>query len=174
MNFIPSCLLALLVLSACATPPTERESLSFPVDESWKVGHQAEVPGQYVITELVLEDDDIENWRELLTVQNFAAPWGGPAPSHALAEMKQQREKTCPGGTTWKVIESDETSLLYEWQAKPCMGFPDQHEIGRLLYGKYNRFVLRYTVKLASMPVEAREAWIRKLSLAKIEIEREP
>jgi hypothetical protein len=156
-----------LLLSACATLQGEVESLNFPYEPGWKVGHEAEVPRQYRIIEYVRDGDDIKNWKELYTIQNFGPPWGGPSPEDALNSLKAAREKECPGITKWNVISTDGSSILYEWQAKPCLGWPDQHEIARIIYGKYNRWVLRYTVKVYQMPPEQRDKWIRDLSTAK-------
>src|SRR5262249_28800514 len=129
---------------------------------------KAEIPKQYSIAEFIREGDDIKNWKELVTLQNYVPPWGGPSPEDALNGLKAVREKNCPGVTTWNVIARDETSILYEWQAKPCLGWPDQHEIARIIYGKYNRFLLRYTVKVDEMPPEERTKWIGILLQAKI------
>ena len=157
-----------LLLSACATVQPERESILFTHDPGWKVGHHAEIPGQYSITEYIQEGDNIKNWKELLTIQNFASPWGGPSPEDALNGLKAVREKTCPAVTKWNIIAQDQTGLLYEWQAKPCLGWPDQHEVAKIIYGKYSRFLARYTVKVYQMPTEHRDKWIKIFSGAMI------
>ena len=148
-----------LLLSGCATFQTEYEQIVFTFEPGWKVGHHAEVPRQYVITEFIREGDDIKNWKELLTIQNFVPPWGGPSPEDAFNGFKAVQEKNCPHVTKWNIIAKDETSILFEWQAKPCLGWPDQHEIAKIIYGKYNRFLLRYTLKVYQMPPEQRDQW---------------
>ncbi|HHT9111624.1 MAG TPA: hypothetical protein ACFYDZ_10780, partial [Candidatus Brocadiaceae bacterium] len=82
---------------------------------------------------------------------------------------KAIREKDCPGATVWNVIEKDENSILYEWQSKPCLGWPDQYEIAKIIYGKYNRFQLRYTTKVYQLPPDKRDEWIEKFRDYKIE-----
>ena len=141
--------------------------LHFDFEFGWKVGYYAEVPNQYVITEFIREGDVINNWKELLTIQRFPPLWGGPSPEDAFNKLKVIREKKCPGVTKWNIIDKDERSILYEWQATPCFGWPDQHEIARIIYGKYNRFVLHYALKTRQMSAEQRSKWIKKLSDAK-------
>jgi hypothetical protein len=158
-----------VIFAEFAVAQTESERLHFEVEPGWKVGYQAEIPQKFSITEFIREGDDINNWKELLTIQNYVPSWGGSSPENALNELKTAREKNCPGGTRWNVIEKNKDSVLYEWQAKPCLGWPDQHEIARIIFGKYNRFVVRYTVKQYKMPDEQRDYWIGRFSKAGIE-----
>ena len=141
--------------------------LRFNFEFGWKVGHYAEIPNQYVITEFIPEGDDINNWEELLTIQHFPPLWGGPSPEDALNKLKAIREKKCPGVTKWNIIDKDERSILYEWQATPCIGWPDQHEIARIIYRKYDTYFLHYTLKTYQMSAEQRSKWIKKLLNAK-------
>ncbi len=166
VRYIPQMFfILLLILSACATGEVEHIKYSMDVS-SWKFASQSGVPGQYYIIEFIPKADDMKNWKELMTLQNFLPSWGGPSPEDSLNDLKAIREKECPGLTKWTVIAKDEKSILYEWQARPCLGWPDQHEIGRIIYGKYNRFVLRYTVKMYEIPQELRDKWIKILSEA--------
>lgn len=141
--------------------------LHFNFDIGWKIGHYAAVPNQYVITEYIREGDDINNWKELLTIQSFPPFWGGPSPEDALNKLKEIREKECPGVTTWNIINQDENSILYEWQATPCLGWPDQHEIARIIYRKYDKYFLHYALKATQISDEQRSKWVKKFSEAK-------
>ena len=70
--------LYLVLLAGCAALKTEYEDVSFEVEPGWKVGYYTEIPNQYSLIELIPEGDDINNWRELLTLQNFnRESWGG-------------------------------------------------------------------------------------------------
>jgi hypothetical protein len=155
------------------TAQTEHESLHFEVEEQtgslprWKIGYQAELP-DHTIIEMIREGDDINNWKELLTIQNFRPSWGGAFPEDTLNILKAIRERDCQGVTRWSTIGKDEQSIVYEWQARPCRGWPDQHEIARIIYGKYNRVLLRYTVKVYEMPPEERTKWIGIFLQAKL------
>lgn len=159
-----------LFLSSCATLETDAEWLACPFETDWKLANRAAVIGQYEILEFVRQGDDIKNWKELYSIHNYASSsWGGPSPEDTLNCFKANREKECPGATEWNVISKDDSSILYEWHAKPCLGWPDQHEIARILYGNHSRFLIRYTVKVYEMPHETREKWIRDLSTSQIE-----
>ena len=83
-----------LLVTACTVPLHER--LDFEFEPGWKLGHNAEIPNKYSISEFIREGDDINNWKELLTVQKFVLPWGGSSPEDALNGLKAIREKNCP------------------------------------------------------------------------------
>lgn len=171
MKMLAIVFMSTVSLVGCAT---QREFLSWPFDEpgpTWKVGDEEEVRGEYYIIEFIREGDDIENWKELVTLQNFLPSWGGSSPEDAYNSLKTIREKECPGSTEWNVISTSTSRILYEWQAKPCMGWPDQHELATIIFGKNNRFVLRYTVKTKQIDPEQRSKWIDVLSRAEIRTE---
>lgn len=154
--------------AALQTSQTEYERLGFEFEPGWKIGHETKLPNQGSLTEFIREGDNINNWKELLTIQTFPTSWGGPLPEDTLNAWKAIRERSCPAVTKWNIIGKDEKSILYEWQAKPCLGWPDQHEIARIIYGKYNRFLVRYTVKVYQMSPEDRTKWIERCLKAKI------
>lgn len=141
--------------------------LGFDFESGWKIGHYAELPQHYSIIEFIREGDDINNWKELLTIQYFPPLCCGTSPEDTLNKLKAVREKECPGVTKWSVIEKDQNSILYEWQAKPCLGWSDQHEIARIIYGENNTFILHYALKTRQMPGDQRTKWINKLSKVK-------
>jgi hypothetical protein len=155
-------------VSVSGAPLQEYERLGFEFEQGWKVGYEAGSPYQG-ITEFIREGDDINNWKELLTIHNYPPSWGGSSSEDLLNTLKAIRETRCPGVTKWNIIGKDEKSILYEWQAKPCLGWPDQHEIARIISTKYNRFHVRYTVKMYQMSPEERTKWIGKFSRAKID-----
>ena len=98
---------------------------------------------------------------------------GGPSPEDTLGSLKAIREKECPGVTKWNVIEKNENSILYEWQARPCRGWTDQHEIAKIIYGKYNRFFVHYVAKVYQLPPDTRAKWIKRFAEFKIVLRRQ-
>jgi hypothetical protein len=120
-----------------------------------------------MIIEYVPKGESVQDWSELVTIQNFSKKLGSP--ESFLDQLKTLREKQCPGSTVWNVIAQDKDSILYEWMAKPCEGWPDQHEISRILDGKWNRFRIAYTVKVKELQEEERNIWIKSMLKATIE-----
>jgi hypothetical protein len=138
----------------------------FEFEPGWKVGHYAE-HNQYAVLEFIREGDDINNWKELLTIQTSSLGWGGSSPEDALNKLKAIREKTCPGATKWNIIGKNENSISYEWHAKPCVGLPHQHEIAKIIHGKDNTIIIHYVVKTYQMPDEQRARWVNRFKEAK-------
>ncbi|MBT8126180.1 MAG: sel1 repeat family protein [Gammaproteobacteria bacterium] len=137
------------------------QPLHFKFEPGWKIGRYVERPNQHAL-EFIREGDDIDNWKELLSIQILPPFWGGPSAQDALEKLKALQEQICPGVTIWNVIDKDEKSILYEWQARPCRSWPDQHEVARIMFGKDKTYKLRYVQKTYQMPTELRDKWINK------------
>lgn len=86
--------------------------------------------------------------------------------------MKDIQEKKCPKSSTWRIISKNKESILYERQAKPCMNFSNEHEIAKIIYGRYNIFRASYTMKKYQMPVKQRSEWLEVISAVKIILQR--
>lgn len=144
--------------------------VSFEGDEpTWKIGHVVDKPPLYALAEFIREGDDIDNWRELFSIQNFSASsWRFASPEESLDAMKTSREQRCPGATQWNVIDKSSDSILYEWMAKSCQGWAEQHEVARMMYGKHNRFFIRYVGKIYQLPSDTRSKWIKRLAEGRI------
>ena len=160
---------ALWFVVCTIVPASAGEGLNFELSTNWKVANHAERHG-YVILEYVRQGDDINSWKELFTYQNFGLR-GKQTPQDELNALKALREKECPAQTEWNVIEENENSILYEWQAKPCRGWPDQHEIARIMVGKHNLFLLRYTAKVQQLDPDTRTQWIKTFQAATLDTE---
>ena len=144
------------------------EHLNFKIGQEWKVANSGEVPDHYFIMEFVREGDDIKNWKELVTMQNFNKSRSMRSPEQTLNELKTAREKSCPRVTEWNVIDEKEDSILYEWHAKTCLDQPEQSEIAKIIYGKHNVFLLHYAAKVHEFSSETRAEWIKAFTAAGI------
>ncbi|MGB6828907.1 MAG: hypothetical protein WBE41_12750 [Terracidiphilus sp.] len=163
---IITCLLTLIMWGRNATSEAAKEGLDLKLGPEWQVANHANA-GWNTILEYVRAGDDINRWKELVTIQKFIGTKQS-SPEQELNLLKALREKECPGITEWNVIEKDESSILYEWHAKSCQSWPEQHEIARILLGNKVKYFLRYTVKAFEMTQEARTQWIQTFSSASI------
>lgn len=136
----------------------------------WKVGRHQLIPGVLELVEFIPEADDIASWSQMFTIQNFTIAWGGPTPQLSLEQLKEIREQACPGVTRWSTLAADANSILYEWSlTAPCRGEPIQHEIAKIIFGRFNRFLIRFTLKADSIPAALRQQWLERLSGARVE-----
>ena len=140
----------------------------FPFDvKEWKFGDQAGDSSQRV-AKFVTRGEKIDNWTELVTMQTFKKQAAGSEPLEGFfSKGSESLSRDCPGSVR-NVIARGEGSILYEWKAQNCGGVAEQHEIGRFLDGKYNRFRLTYVKKVKTLPPEERDKWIKLLSEASI------
>jgi len=140
--------------------------------KEWKVARQGQTQNQIVV-EFLRAGEKIDNWTELVTMQVFRKPRAPEAIDVLVPKMHQDIAKRCPG-MKWNVIDrrfssaTEEAGMLYEWSITGCAPDPDQHEIARVAYGKFNIFRLAYTAKTSALEPEKREKWIKDLSTAVI------
>ena len=167
----PMVVLFLCLIACIDAPPAsaQKENIEFRISTDWQLANHFETHDA-ALMEYVRKGDDIKNWKELVTFQNFARRGNlasrGPMPSPGdyLDALKALREKECPGATVWNTIEQDENSIVYEWQVKTCLNQPEQHEMAKIVYGRYNIFILHYAAKVYELTPDTRSQWITTFS----------
>jgi hypothetical protein len=153
------------------TGPVEpaREQLSLVVPPEWEVGNQGGQKGTRIV-EFVAGGETMNNWTQLLTVQTFDRSLGSlpEAPHLMMNALRTSMERRCPG-VVWNIVKQEEGSLLYEWRIANCGSSPDQHEVARILYGKWNVWRLAVTGKVRQLSPDTRSRWIGWLSAASVQ-----
>lgn len=165
----------MLVLAACASGKDTLHSTLFltevyqldpakPSQGGWVKGYTQVVPNEYAIDEWVRAGETIDNWSELVTMQNLRRSVVLPGtPQKMMEGLRTAMLKRCPG-TRWEVVEEDANSILYEWSFAACPGQTyDQYELARIIYGKFNIWRLAYTTKAAGLDPAARSTWLARL-----------
>ncbi len=131
-------------LAGCAlTQPVE--GLFLPSREPWQLVHAAD-DGHATIVEYVAQGQDLDNWREMLTVQALDDRLPRETP---LATMEKLREAMVRRGgeLAWNVIESDADNVLYEWTLVGAPGVEDQGELARIVVGNDTTHRAAYSYK---------------------------
>lgn len=143
------------------------------IPDEWVVANVSETKTQRII-EFVPPGQKIEDWTELLTLQTIKMPRKPPAIDAIAAASYENLVTQCPGQVTWNVIAREilttpsRESMLFEWSVKDCPPEADQHEVARILYGKFNIFRIAYVAKTSSLASEKRDKWIAELTATKI------
>lgn len=141
-----------------------KEQPDFRYEGPWRHAHSHEEKGLYAIDEFVSKNETIDNWTKLVTVQNFAKKTASPAdPKSMMIGLRQSMEQRCPG-VVWNIIRERDDDILYEYHLIECAGHPDQHEIARILYGRWNIWRIAYTQKGPPMGEQERLKWVEALS----------
>ena len=145
----------------CATP---LEGIYAPIDATgWKVAYAKDVPGRGNIVERIPSGESLNNWSKMVTIQFMEGDQR--TPSVFMDALKGQMIQRCPK-VEWAVVESNNSSILYEWNIKNCSGQQDQHEVSRLLRGNDGLHRIAYVEKVPQLSKETRERWIANLKSA--------
>ncbi|MBS4168627.1 hypothetical protein [Parachlamydia sp. AcF125] len=163
-----SFLCTLLLMSSSLVEGKERvERLLFSFDNrEWKAGFQRSDPISS-ITEYTLNDEAVDNWTELVTVQKLV-PITISAYEYYAEFIKSLKKGVNPAEVKSNVLKQKENDLLFEW-AIPGNGPLAQHEWFRLIKTPQSTWVLRYTTKKLNEVEKQRPIWEKILDSAFLE-----
>ena len=195
----PFLALLLLVLgsavSACQQYPGGRDVLHHLAPPGWGVpgedyvvGSKGEIPGRYQIIEWIRYGDDINDWSELVTNENWSLTFAKATlgtPREYVDNKRKFQESFCPGRSGWNIIKSDETDIVYEVWFKPCPDLAkhykekgaeaiawvaeiEYYEIARIMDGTWDRFRVAYAVRGPELSAEERSEWLTWLESARV------
>ena len=162
---------SLLIAVLLAVPlVSAQENLRFNPPPEWVLGNTQQTRDQ-LLMEFVKKGEKIDNWTELLTMQQFRRARRSPSPREFYESAKQMRDKRCTGLTDWSVVaEEPEGTLLYEWKTTGvCEGQPPQSELVRLVFARNTGHRVAFTTR-APLDAETRTKWIewlRALSMSR-------
>ena len=120
------------------------------------------------LVEFVQPGETVDNWTELVTIQTFNKRVDRGSIDDFLKNYREEVASRCPGSSV-DVIRRESNSLLYESKIANCPTGPDEQNIGRLLDGHANRFLITYAVRSPKSMTEGRRStWIDNLSTMSI------
>lgn len=173
--------LNLLLLSACVQAQHNagyNESIMWDFDiKEWKIGNQTSDQNQRIV-EFVRPGEQIDNWTELLTLQTLRKSNHTESIDAFVAHVTSDVANLCPKSFEQNVIakgfqtDTEEASIIYEFKLQNCRPHADQHELAKVIYGKFNIFRLAYVAKTKKLSPETRERWIKSLKDARILVTR--
>ena len=130
---------------------------------TWKLGHRQERQGNFIY-EFVQENETVENWTELITIQGFANAI--PA-KHFARRLEQSLRREVKGELTWNIleekVEGTKSGMIYEFIVLNDPREDDQHEVGVIYSDPEGLYVFHYVTKKAPMSEPEKLKWINIL-----------
>ncbi len=166
--------LGLGVAPGCATP-LETTGMQIP-ESNWRVGFAHDfnrklfgfLPGpgygQGTIVEFIRENEHIERWTRLITIQFFEGVM--EAPEDYAERARADLAGLCPD-LVWKVLSEQPNSVTYVWSISGCSNQDDQEEIVRLLRGNDGLHRVAFTQK-PTISNLSRSKWVDMIEGAKV------
>jgi hypothetical protein len=162
-------ILGSLLLAGCATGPRQETLIWDMRVEDWEIASTTEEPGRSAVHVFVPKGQASGQWSESLTAQSIAVTEGEGVTLHgAFDEMKAERTRGCETPPRWQVLFETPNAMVFEAVGGVCTAAPRAWQIGAVLLGNLNRFVIIYTSRLAPLPEAKRQEWIKRLSEAEI------
>lgn len=130
---------------------------------TWKLGHRQERQGNFIL-EFVQENESVENWTEMITIQGFA----NPIPARQFARsLEQSLRREVKGELTWNILENKvegtKSEVIYEFIVRNDPREDDQHEVGVVYSDPERLFVFHYVTKNSPMSEPGKLKWINIL-----------
>lgn len=145
-----------------------REKIEVKTDQrKWALAFQDE-KGHSGVTKLVLPDETIENWSELITIE-YALFKVLPMKleqgllDFLLATTQKGLHQDCQN-VQWNLSSKTASSATYDWSASGCKEGPGHSEVARMLVGEQGIYTLRYAHKKIPMPKRKKKEWERLLN----------
>lgn len=127
-------------------------------DKMWKIGSQFHVDSQE-IAQYIPENETINNWTELFTIQTMENARLDPLNVFHLLLKELGNIGSGANIVGHRIISNDDRGLLAEWwidQQAPT----DQHEWIRIFNAGSSTAILRYTTKKTDKLDESAKVWI--------------
>lgn len=140
------------------------EDLIFMLGKNWELGYQGQDTRQ-MLKEFVIKGEKVENWSELVSLQQFPGLIQDPALDVFVETTEKMLKKNCPD-VLFKIINKSKDEVLYEWHTSSCPGIEDQHELIRVMRGKEGLWALHYVTKKLPLSDAQRQEWLNILKTA--------
>lgn len=89
-------------------------------------------------------------------------------PESVFNALKKEKEEINCSTDSMIILNQDKTSILYEWKDIQCLGMLDQHEITRIVMGRWYLWIIYYGVRNTTLPDERRSELIANLKKASV------
>lgn len=139
--------------------PESEEGLNLD-GRTWVLGHRQEKQDNFIL-EFVQEDETVEDWTELITVQGFAKRMTAKQFAQGLEQSLRQN---VAGELTWRILdekeEGNKSGLVYEFIVQNDPQEDDQHEVGVIYADEEGVYVFHYVTKDSPMSEREKIKWI--------------
>lgn len=147
------------MVAGCAIySPPSLEAICARKAPNWKAAYRKDLgEGKGTISEFVPDGENVNDWRQLATIQFLEGE--KRSPKAFMETLKAKMESRCKS-TKWNVVKQEKYSITYEWSIESCTGHHDQYEIARLLQGNDGLHRIAYTEKNKDMAEDTRKLWL--------------
>lgn len=89
-------------------------------------------------------------------------------PESVMNAEKVRAEKQQCSTDAWTVIHQDGSSILWEWLTIKCPGYLHQHELVRIVMGRWYLWMISYAIRNKDLSSEEKAALIKDLMSATV------
>lgn len=157
--------LILLLLSwrGAAAQKVQNEGLVRELGPGWTSMYEISPDARYNAIEMVPNGSNFRDWKEVVRISDFSGA-SNQSPEDLLKQHQAVGERKCPGTMHWSVISRDESGVMYRWHSDVCRRLPEEDAVGRVIVGKYSRYILEYSARVHELDPATRTRWSKIFS----------
>ncbi len=150
---------------AAAPALSAQETVEAAFDgRTWKLGSQNYNQEKKATMKMfVPEDQTVESWYELMTLQFFEGLQEKLTIDQFLQKMQGGLKAACPS-LKWNTISQEQGEAVYMWSIKGCQSQPDQTEITRVVAGREGMHIWHYAAKDPDLELGKQKEWVDRLN----------
>lgn len=147
--------------------PVDAMQVQFDDAARWRLGYRI-INRLQSLTEYAPQDQSVQNWKELLSVQRLYPPTKR-SPQQVMEGIRENLTKANPD-IDFKALLDQEGDVVFHWRDKgdKSKNRPPQHEIVRLVSGERDIHRIAYSRRIAQIPPEEARAWVKLLQNAEL------
>lgn len=139
--------------------------VQFDDESRWRLGYRI-INRLQSLTEYAPQDQSVQNWKELLSVQRLYPPTK-KSPQQVMAGIRDNLKKANPE-IDFKALLDEEGNVIFHWRDKgdTSKNRAPQHEIVRLVAGEKDIHRIAYSRRVGQIPKDEAKAWVELLRSA--------
>lgn len=148
------------------------EKIQFRADgRKWRAVHRR-VSAIETVTDYVLPNQDLSNWKELFSVQRMLGLSQRLVKPADYLESVRRDVTSSSNDAQFNVVHQDPARIVYEWHVPKTEDEPARHEVAQVFAGEQDLYRVAYSTRANEMTAEKRRLWIKLVAAAKVSVPR--
>ena len=135
--------------------------------DDWKVAHH-QVSRRDDNLELTRNDEAIQEWTELLSMQRFPMLSRSAATVRGMVDTMRDGLKQTDPKVEFVVVNETPTEVFYHWRTNPTEKHPAQHEVAKIFKGQKDFYRVAYVKKTSKLADAEFDLWSKAIGDAKL------
>jgi hypothetical protein len=144
-------------------PLVQNDGLVRDLGPQWTAVYELSPDGRFDDIALVPKGSSLLDWKEIVSISDYLG-MSDLSADDTVTNYEAIRDHSCPDAIHWTVLSRDATGLVFQGHIDKCGTMQEADEVGRVIIGKYNRYLVVYAARVHELAPETRAHWLKTLS----------